>query len=484
MSPILYCFMAFTGGLGLFLILQKRRSASTLPPGPPRDPLVWHLLRMPSTNPALVFHQWAKTYGVSLLPQVLGRTMIILDSFQAAMDLLEKRGAIYSDRLKFTLYELTFSSPYRKNTENAWGGIISQIVAGHRITCNDDPYLRISSMILAARSKAGLPGSSPLDFFPIREDGIVRHFAPWFPGASHVGVCEEIKDVGAVSIFCLAMILHPKYQVTAQNEIDAVVGDPRLPNFEDRENLPLVECILQETLRWYPGVPLGRRSYDIRVVPSSNGRFVEGIPHRVREDDIYRGMLIPKDSLVFANIRRASIARFALGIFNFPRGMSFDESVYSDPISFYPERFLPKPAGKGEPYFNNAVFGFGRRPHVYRWTCQSSKGHTMHHLYSISGRQSSHCGDTARLAENPSPSGEEIELDTFNLDVAVEYAASVPDIESVRAAIVLQKARASARSTDDGVRVARLSHIQSADCQWTGTRWKTTYPRLIPGRWM
>jgi hypothetical protein len=35
----------------------------------------------------------------------------------------------------------------------------------------------------------------------------------------------------------------------AQREIDSVVGDQRLPEFEDRERLPFVECIVQETLR-------------------------------------------------------------------------------------------------------------------------------------------------------------------------------------------------------------------------------------------
>jgi hypothetical protein len=72
------------------------------------------------------------------------------------------------------------------------------------------------------------------------------------------------------------MILHPEYQVMARNEIDSVVGDQRLPEFEDRKRLPVVECILQETLRrveifhcldflvdgniycsWRSGVPLG-----------------------------------------------------------------------------------------------------------------------------------------------------------------------------------------------------------------------------------
>jgi cytochrome P450 len=41
--------------------------------------------------------------------------------------------------------------------------------------------------------------------------------------------------------------------------------------------------------------------------------------------------------------------------------MSLDESVYSNPTSFRPERYLPKPAGNEEPHFNNVAFGFGRR---------------------------------------------------------------------------------------------------------------------------
>jgi cytochrome P450 len=80
------------------------------------------------------------------------------------------------------------------------------------------------------------------------------------------------------------------------------------------------------------------------------------------EDDVYRGMFIPKGSLVFANIRYASFDSSGSGVMlNFPRGMSLDEAVYSDPKSFFPERFLPKPAGKGEPHFSNVAFGFGRR---------------------------------------------------------------------------------------------------------------------------
>jgi hypothetical protein len=52
-----------------------------------------------------------------------------------------------------------------------------------------------------------------------------------------------------LSIFVLAMILHPECQAKAQKEIDSVVGDLRLPKFEDRGNLPFVEAVLQETFR-------------------------------------------------------------------------------------------------------------------------------------------------------------------------------------------------------------------------------------------
>jgi hypothetical protein len=52
-----------------------------------------------------------------------------------------------------------------------------------------------------------------------------------------------------MSIFLLAMILHPESQAKAQKEIDSVVSNLRLPDFADRGNLPFVEGILQETFQ-------------------------------------------------------------------------------------------------------------------------------------------------------------------------------------------------------------------------------------------
>ncbi|KAG6842723.1 hypothetical protein H0H93_003664, partial [Arthromyces matolae] len=42
----------------------------------------------------------------------------------------------------------------------------------------------------------------------------------------------------SVSHFLLAMMAHPETLAKAQEEIDRVVGSERLPNFNDRPNLP------------------------------------------------------------------------------------------------------------------------------------------------------------------------------------------------------------------------------------------------------
>ena len=46
------------------------------------------------------------------------------------------------------------------------------------------------------------------------------------------------------------MVLHPHVLKKAHEEIDRVVGTSRLPDFDDRENLPYVEAIFQEVLRY------------------------------------------------------------------------------------------------------------------------------------------------------------------------------------------------------------------------------------------
>ena len=53
------------------------------------------------------------------------------------------------------------------------------------------------------------------------------------------------------------MALHPEVAKKAQAEIDAVVGNDRLPTFEDRADLPYVDALSKEVLRWNAVTPTG-----------------------------------------------------------------------------------------------------------------------------------------------------------------------------------------------------------------------------------
>ena len=45
------------------------------------------------------------------------------------------------------------------------------------------------------------------------------------------------------------MILYPDVQRKAQEELDRVIGEDRLPGFEDRKNLPYVNALCKEIHR-------------------------------------------------------------------------------------------------------------------------------------------------------------------------------------------------------------------------------------------
>lgn len=54
------------------------------------------------------------------------------------------------------------------------------------------------------------------------------------------------------------MLLHPEAMHKAQQEIDAVVGNDRLPSFADRDNLPYTNALALEVLRWHSVTPTGK----------------------------------------------------------------------------------------------------------------------------------------------------------------------------------------------------------------------------------
>ncbi|KAG8907298.1 hypothetical protein FRB99_004747 [Tulasnella sp. 403] len=83
----------------LYVYRQRRqRARPPLPPGPPPYPIIGNWYDMPRSRQALTFTEWGKIYGPIVYVSVFGRSTLILNTYQVARDLLDKRGQIYSDR--------------------------------------------------------------------------------------------------------------------------------------------------------------------------------------------------------------------------------------------------------------------------------------------------------------------------------------------------------------------------------------------------
>ncbi|KAF9261871.1 cytochrome P450 [Marasmius fiardii PR-910] len=288
-----------------------------------------------------------------------------------------------------TLVQKLASSPKDlfKHVRTHAGGVVLEIAYGYQIQDHNDPYVQLADYAQVSAREAGIPGTFLVDYIPLlkhvpawfpgasfkakaevwaRDVDRVRN-NPWTllkesiadgtaipsfstqnlekcgilpsTSGSDLGMEEVIKNcagvafsggadttVSAILSFILGMILNPRIQARAQNELNELIGSSRLPDFADRENLPYINAILAETLRWNPVLPLC-------------------VAHATVSDDVYEGYLIPGGSTVIPNIW----------------AVLHDESLYGpDVLNFNPDRFMKE--GKNLPPNPELIaFGFGRR---------------------------------------------------------------------------------------------------------------------------
>ncbi|CAL8092448.1 unnamed protein product [Orchesella dallaii] len=136
------------------------------------------------------------------------------------------------------------------------------------------------------------------------------------------------SDTTATTISWIILLLskHPEVQQKLQKEIDEITGSSRKVSVTDRPQMPYMQALIDETLRFSTITP-------------------DGVQHRALADSEFHGYFIPKDVLIQPNLYY----------------IHHSKAIWGDPENFRPERFL---SSDGKTFIKNdnlQAFQVGRR---------------------------------------------------------------------------------------------------------------------------
>ncbi|PBK60874.1 cytochrome P450, partial [Armillaria solidipes] len=212
------------------------------PPGPKGLSFIGNDLDIPSEKEWLTFARWGEKYGHIASVSVLGRRIVVINSAQTAIDILDKKGAIYSDRpivamgrelvgwknafvlmpygsrfrvsrrrvhqifgtntsfkqflpvisfeisrskqCSFIIAATLIADALRMNVAN-----IMQISYGYEIQEESDPFLKLADEAADHFIQSTTPGAFLVNILPI-----LRHIPDWFPRAEFKRTAKEWRS--------------------------------------------------------------------------------------------------------------------------------------------------------------------------------------------------------------------------------------------------------------------------------------------------
>ncbi|KAH0826313.1 cytochrome P450 [Lanmaoa asiatica] len=95
--------LAATLSYTLYRRLTKPTPPAPLPPGPKPLPILGNITDLTAKELWLLAERWAKQYGPVTYLHVFGQGLVFLNTPEVAFDLLDKRGAIYSDKPRLVM---------------------------------------------------------------------------------------------------------------------------------------------------------------------------------------------------------------------------------------------------------------------------------------------------------------------------------------------------------------------------------------------
>ncbi|CAE6410557.1 unnamed protein product [Rhizoctonia solani] len=392
----------------LFFRRSSRTSHLPLPPGPSCWPIIGCLFSVPKNEASW---RWFARLGREkksdlVYIRVLGQETVVLNTHQAAKDLLEGRSHMYSDRPHMTMARSVGRISWEcVNTETAlgdwWpqqeqethkflrkllhtpenlnahirhtaGATVTKLTYGYDVKEESDEFIAKAERALGVFAYASTPGTFLVDFFPILK------YLPWAPfkRAAAAWRAELIDFTEAPMNFVRDQLEKGSAErsfVSSWLEEAADEDKPLIPwaagsiyaggtdttvsaistFFIAMLHHPEIQSAAHAEIDCVVGPDRLPSLTDHDSLPYVEAIYKEvlrwqplapiGIPRLAsKDDDEYKGMRIPGKCLVIANAW----------------SMLRNPDAYKDPETFNPSRFL---GSNSESNPEEIIFGFGRR---------------------------------------------------------------------------------------------------------------------------
>ncbi|KAF9270162.1 cytochrome P450 [Marasmius fiardii PR-910] len=219
-----------------------RKPAFPLPPCPPQTFIGGHYSILPKQQAFLTYTKWAETYGPVFHLRLFNKYTIVLNSAQAALDLLESRSNIYSDRpysvflhkvqnRSFSVFQMSLHHPrfriYRKLMHSGLGpravhsyrplqvqeanillralaetpkefvahlrrnagALILKVTYGYEVSGDYDAFIQLVERAFKIQANT-VARPFPVEFFPL-----LRFFPSWFPFTEFKRVAKMLREL-------------------------------------------------------------------------------------------------------------------------------------------------------------------------------------------------------------------------------------------------------------------------------------------------
>ncbi|KAJ7116691.1 cytochrome P450 [Mycena epipterygia] len=370
-----------------------------LPPGPTRRILGDNRADVPISYFWKTFRSWHTKYG-PVVSLYLGRTpVIVLGTAEAAHDLLEKRGDIYSGRprniVSFSSHEIlsggmrgigmSYGPRYRRWKSLIQAGLSRTAVLNYR------PLQFVISVIFCVAY--GRRIATLYDSVVVQNKKTDEYFVKYVR-VLHYPLAEDHSHATESTLLTMVPLdaerhqkldaqLYMSFMNDVKRQLLENIAQPSMAAYslskQAEFGLTDVETAYALSAPWAAGVGTTVASIDVFLLQKkafedidsvvgqtrspgfedyNNLPYIQalirevtrwrcivptGFPHATSANDVYQGMFIPKGATVYANIY----------------AMTTDPEIFPDPDEFRPERFLDT----SDPQLLNYTipFGFGRR---------------------------------------------------------------------------------------------------------------------------